>query len=194
MVTYIENKKKGSGTMKEKCYSKEIHEKLINLVDWNFYYETSDLVTKVLLVFSAGALIYLTFLLYKGNIKFVEKILEISGLFILTILSGMAKKFSATKIDEVKRLIEEVSGKEISEELIPRRKAGILCHRMERIWKDEIMELEENRRDEAFFIRMKHLIEKEARKELNTKQDEENKKWKLFNEKYSSKNLQLEKF
>lgn len=180
--------------MKDKCYSKEIHEKLVNLVDWNFYYETSDLVTKVLLVFSAGTLIYLTFLLYKGNIKFMEKILELSGLFILTILSGMAKKISATKIDKVKRLITEVSGRDVAENLIPERKAYFLCHRMERIWKDEIMELEENQRDEAFFIRMKHLIEKEARKELNTKQSEENKKWKLFNDKYSSENLHLEKF
>ena len=41
---------------------------------------------------------------------------------------------------------------------------------------------------------MKHLIEKEVRKELNTKQEEENKKWKLFNDKYSSENLHLEKF
>lgn len=100
----------------------------------------------------------------------------------------------ATKINQAKRLIEEVSGKEISEELISRRKAEILCSRMERIWKNEIMELEENRRDEAFFIRIKHLIEKEVHKELSIKQDEENKNWKLFKEKYSSENLQLEKF
>ena len=124
----------------------------------------------------------------------MEKILELSGLFILTILSGMAKKISAARIDEAKKLIDEVSGKEVAEELIPGRMAWILCRRMERIWKDEIMELEENRRDEAFFIRMKHLIEKEVRKELNTKQEEENKKWKLFNDKYSSENLHLEKF
>jgi hypothetical protein len=178
--------------MKEKCYNKEIHKKLINLVDWNFYYEISDLVKKALLVFSAGTSII--FILYRGNGKLVEKLLELSGLFLLTILSGMAKKFSATKIDEAKRFIAEVSGKEVAENLIPGKKASILCNRMERIWKNEIIELEENRRDEAFFIRMKHLIEKEVRKELNTKQDEENKKWKLFNEKYSSKNLQLEKF
>lgn len=189
MVIYIENKKKGSGTMKEKCYSKEIHEKLINLVDWNFYYETSDLVTKVLLVSSAGTLIYLAFLLYKGNIKFMEKILELSGLFILTILSGMAKKISATKI-----VITEVSGRDVAEKLIPGRKACFLCHRMEKIWKNEIMDFEKKRRDEAFFIRMKHLIEKEVCKELNAKQDKEDKKWKLFNDKYSSENLHLEKF
>jgi hypothetical protein len=192
MVIYIENKKKGSGTMKEKCYNKEIHEKLINLVDWNFYYEISDLVKKALLVFSAGTSII--FILYRGNGKLVEKLLELSGLFLLTILSGMAKKFSATKIDEAKRFIAEVSGKEVAEKLIPERKAYFLCHKMERIWKNEIIELEENRRDEAFFIRMKHLIEKEVRKELNTKQNEENKKWKLFNDKYSSENLHLEKF
>ena len=178
--------------MKEKCYNKEIHEKLINLVDWNFYYEISDLVKKALLVFSAGTSII--FIFYRENGKLAEKLLELLGLFSLTILSGMAKKFSVTKIDEAKSLIAEVAGKEVAENLIPGKKAWILCHRMERIWKDEIMELEENRRDEAFFIRMKRLIEKEARKELNTKQDEENKKWKLFNEKYSSKNLQLEKF
>lgn len=180
--------------MNKRRYNKEIHKKLVNLVDWNFYYEISDLVTKALLIFSAGTLIYLTFLLYKGNVKFMEKLLELSGLFLLTILSGMAKKFSATKINQAKRLIEEVSGKEISEELISRRKAEILCSRMERIWKNEIMELEENRRDEAFFIRIKHLIEKEVHKELSIKQDEENKNWKLFKEKYSSENLQLEKF
>ena len=168
--------------MKEKCYSKEIHEKLVNLVDWNFYYETSDLVTKALLVFSAGA--SFIFIFYRENGKLAEKLLELLGLFLLTILSGMAKKFSATKIDEAKRFIAEVSGKEVAENLIPGKKASILCNRMERIWKNEIIELEENRRDEAFFIRMKHLIEKEVRKELNTKQDEENKKWKLFNEKY----------
>lgn len=178
--------------MKDKCYSKEIHEKLINLVDWNFYYEISDLVTKALLVFSAGT--SFIFIFYRENGKLAEKLLELLGLFLLTILSGMAKKTSARKIDKVKRLIEEVSGKEIAENLIPERKAYFLCHRMERIWKDEIMELEENQRDEAFFIRMKHLIEKEARKELNTKQSEENKKWKLFNDKYSSENLHLEKF
>lgn len=180
--------------MKEKCYSKEIHEKLINLVDWNFYYETSVLVTKVLLVFSAGTLIYLAFLLYKGNIKFMEKILELFGLFILTILSGMAKKISATKIDKVKRLITEVSRRDVAEKLIPGRKAWILCSRMERIWKNEIMELEENRRDEAFFIRMKHLIEKEVSEELNSKRDKEDKNWKLFKVKYPSEDLQLEKF
>lgn len=180
--------------MKDKCYSKEIHEKLVNLVDWNFYYEISDLVRKALLVFSAGTLIYFTFLLCKGNIKFMKKFLELFGLFLLTILSGMAKKFSATRIDKVKRLITEVSGKEIAENLIPGKKAWILCHRMERIWKDEIMELEENRRDEAFFIRMKHLIEKEVHKELSAKQDEENKNWKLFKEKYPSEDLHLEKF
>lgn len=178
--------------MKEKCYNKEIHEKLINLVDWNFYYETSDLVTKALLVFSAGA--SFIFIFYRENGKLAEKLFELSGLFFLTVLSGVIKKFSAARIDEAKKLIDEVSGKEVAEELIPGRKAWILCHRMERIWKDEIMELEENRRDEAFFIRMKHLIEKEVRKELNTKQEEENKKWKLFNDKYSSENLHLEKF
>lgn len=180
--------------MKDKCYSKEIHEKLVNLVDWNFYYETSDLVTKVLLVFSAGTLIYLTFLLYKGNIKFMEKILELSGLFILTILSGMAKKISATKIDKVKRLITEVSGRDVAENLIPGKKAWILCHRMEKIWKNEIMDFEKKRRDEAFFIRMKHLIEKEVSEELSSKQDKEDKNWKLFKEKYPSEDLQLEKF
>lgn len=180
--------------MKEKCYSEEMHKKLVNLVDWNFYYETSDLVTKVLLAFSAGTLIYLTFLLYKGNIKFMEKILELSGLLILTILSGMAKKISATKIDKVKRLITEVSGRDVAENLIPGKKAWILCHRMERIWKDEIMDFEKKRRDEAFFIRMKHLIEKEVSEELSSKQDKEDKNWKLFNDKYSSENLHLEKF
>lgn len=180
--------------MKDKCYSKEIHEKLVNLVDWNFYYETSDLVTKVLLVFSAGTLIYLTFLLYKGNIKFMEKILELSGLFILTILSGMAKKISVTKIDKVKRLITEVSGRDVAEKLIPGRKACFLCHRMEKIWKNEIMDFEKKRRDEAFFIRMKHLIEKEVSEELSSKQDKEDKNWKLFKEKYPSEDLQLEKF
>lgn len=180
--------------MKEKCYSKEMHEKLVNLVDWNFYYEISDLVRKALLVFSAGTLIYFTFLLCKGNIKFMEKLLELFGLFLLTILSGMAKKISATRIDEAKKLIDEVSGKEIAENLIPGKKAWILCHRMERIWKDEIMELEEKRRDEAFFIRMKHLIEKEVPEEFRIKQDKEDKNWKLFKDKYSSENLQLEKF
>lgn len=180
--------------MKEKCYSKETHEKLVNLGDWNFYYETSDLVKKALLVFSTGTLIYLTFLLSKENVKFMEKLFELSGLFLLTILSGMTKKISATKIDEPKMLIEEVSGREVAEKLIPGRKAWILCSRMERIWKYEIMELEEERREEAFFIRMKQLIEKETYEELNTKQEEENKKWKLFNDKYSSENLHLEKF
>lgn len=170
--------------MKEKCYNEEMHKKLVKLVDWNFYYETSDLVTKVLLAFSAGTTI--VFILYSGNGKLAEELFELSGLFFLAVLSGVIKKFSATRIDEAKKLIDEVSGKEIAEELIPGRKAWILCHRTERIWKDEIMELEENRRDEAFFIRMKHLIKKEVRKELNTKQDEENKKWKLFNDKYSS--------
>ena len=58
--------------MKDKCYSKEMHEKLVNLVDWNFYHETSDLVKKVLLVFSAGTLIYLTFPLHKENLKFMK--------------------------------------------------------------------------------------------------------------------------
>lgn len=178
--------------MKEKCYNKEMHEKLVNLVDWNFYYETSDLVAKVLPAFSAGTTI--VFILYSGNGKLAEKLFELSGLFFLTVLSGVIKKISAARIDEAKKLIDEVSGKEVAEELIPGRKAWILCRRMERIWKDEIMELEENRRDEAFFIRMKHLIEKEVRKELNTKQEEENKKWKLFNDKYSSENLHLEKF
>jgi hypothetical protein len=178
--------------MKEKCYNKEIHEKLINLVDWNFYYEISDLVKKALLVFSAGTSII--FIFYRENGKLAEKLLELLGLFLLTILSGMAKKFSVTKIDEAKSLIAEVAGKEVAENLIPGKKAWILCHRMERIWKDEIMELEENRRDEAFFIIMKHLIEKEARKELNAKQDEENKNWKLFKKKYPSEDLHLEKF
>ena len=178
--------------MKEKCYSKEIHEKLVNLVDWNFYYETSDLVTKALLVFSAGA--SFIFIFYRENGKLAEKLLELLGLFLLTILSGMAKKFSATKIDEAKRLIEEISGKEISEELIPGRKACIICYRMERIWKNEIMELEKNKMDEAFFIRMKHLIEKEVSEELSSKQDKEDKNWKLFKEKYPSEDLQLEKF
>lgn len=79
--------------MNKRRYNKEMHKKLVNLVDWNFYYEISDLVTKALLIFSAGTLIYLTFLLYKGNVKFMEKLLELSGLFLLTILSGMAKKF-----------------------------------------------------------------------------------------------------
>ena len=180
--------------MKEKCYNKEMHEKLVNLVDWNFYYETSVLVTKVLLVFSAGTLIYLAFLLYKGNIKFMEKILELSGLFILTILSGMAKKISATKIDKVKRLITEVSGRDVSEKLIPGRKACFLCHRMEKIWKNEIMDFKKKRRDEAFFIRMKYLIEKEVSEELSSKLDKEDKNWKLFKVKYPSEDLQLEKF
>lgn len=178
--------------MKEKCYNKEIHEKLINLVDWNFYYEISDLVKKALLVFSAGTTI--VFILYSGNGKLAEELFELSGLFFLAVLSGVIKKFSATRIDEAKKLIDEVSGKEVAEELISGRKAWILCRRMERIWKDEIMELEENRRDEAFFIIMKHLIEKEARKELNAKQDEENKNWKLFKKKYPSEDLHLEKF
>lgn len=178
--------------MKDKCYSKEIHEKLVNLVDWNFYYETSDLVTKVLLAFSAGTSI--VFILYSGNGKLAEELFELSGLFFLTVLSGVIKKFSAARIDEAKKLIAEVSGKEISEKLIPGKKAWILCHRMERIWKDEIMELEENQRDEAFFIRMKHLIEKEVSEELSSKQDKEDKNWKLFKEKYPSEDLQLEKF
>ena len=39
------------------------------------------------------------------------------------------------------------------------------------------------------FSRMKHLIEKEVRKELSVKQDKENKNWKLFKEKYPSKDL-----
>ena len=178
--------------MKEKCYNKEIHEKLINLVDWNVYYEASDLVTKALLVFSAGA--SFIFIFYRENGKLAEKLLELLGLFLLTILSGMAKKFSVTKIDEAKKLIAEISGKEVAEKLIPGRKACILCNRMERIWKNEIMDFEKKQRDEAFFVRIKHLIEKEVHKELSIKQDEENKNWKLFKEKYSSENLQLEKF
>jgi hypothetical protein len=178
--------------MKEKCYNKEIHKKLINLVDWNFYYEISDLVKKALLVFSAGTTI--VFILYSGNGKLAEELFELLGLFFLAVLSGVIKKFPVTKIDKVKRLITEVSGRDVSEKLIPGRKACFLCNRMERIWKNEIMDFEKKQRDEAFFVRIKHLIEKEVHKELSIKQDEENKNWKLFKEKYSSENLQLEKF
>ena len=178
--------------MKEKCYNKEMHEKLVNLADWNFYYETSDLVTKVLLAFSAGTTI--VFILYSGNGKLAEKLFELSGLFFLTVLSGVIKKFSAARIDEAKKLIDEVSGKEVAEELIPGRKAWILCRRMEKIWKNEIMDFEKKRRDEAFFIRMKHLIEKEVSEELSSKRDKEDKNWKLFKVKYPSEDLQLEKF
>lgn len=78
--------------------------------------------------------------------------------------------------------------------LIPGRKACFLCHRMEKIWKNEIMDFEKKRRDEAFFIRMKHLIEKEVSEELSSKRDKEDKNWKLFKVKYPSEDLQLEKF
>lgn len=77
--------------MKEKCYNKEMHEKLVNLVDWNFYYETSDLVTKVLLAFSAGTTI--VFILYSGNGKLAEELFELSGLFFLAAFGSDKKIF-----------------------------------------------------------------------------------------------------